>query len=173
MPLHRRTKLQLWDAWVRGLLACVFTARHGFGICLWCNSNSIKDRPCHMDSYLNRLLGSVVTTAAWRGSTRWAALHAFLHKYRDAHLDDARAMHLSLSLVPLPFLILRELEGRLKCLAWSAARKQWNYAEVALTGKAASITSPSTRLPQWMHQACCLTNLSSPGRWCQKVISAG
>ena len=155
-------------------LSCVFTLP-GMGLGSVCDghNNSIKDRLCHMDSYLNRLLGSAVTTTTWSGFTSWTALHAFLHKYIDAHLDNAHAMHLSLSLIPLPFLMPRELEGSLKCLTWSAARKQQNYAEVALPRKAAGVIFPSTPLPPWMYQECCLTNHSFPGRWCQKVVSAG
>lgn len=48
----------------------------------------------------------------------------------------------SLSLIPLPVLMPREIEGRLKCLAWSAAREQQNYAEVVRPRKAAGVFLP-------------------------------
>ena len=117
LQLHRGLNLHCEMLELAAFLSCVFTLP-GMGLGSVCDghNNSIKDRLCHMDSYLNRLLGSAVTTTTWSGFTSWTALHAFLHKYIDAHLDNAHAMHLSLSLIPLPFLMPRELEGSLKCL---------------------------------------------------------
>lgn len=97
-------------------LACVFTLP-GMALDFVSDSKnySIKDRLCHMDSYWNRLLGSVVTITTWSRTTRWTALHDFLHKYIDAHLDNDHAMRLSLGLIPC----YSWCQGNLKA-GWSA-----------------------------------------------------